>query len=39
MAVAELHQQHDKEIKELENLLSQEEEENTVLEEENKKSC
>ncbi|XP_007450583.1 PREDICTED: golgin subfamily B member 1 [Lipotes vexillifer] len=38
VAVAELHQQHDKEIKELENLLSQEEEENTVLEEENKKA-
>ncbi|XP_062933427.1 golgin subfamily B member 1 isoform X3 [Cynocephalus volans] len=37
-AVAELHQQHDKEIKELENLLSQEEEENIVLEEENKKA-
>ncbi|MXQ90327.1 hypothetical protein E5288_WYG011192 [Bos mutus] len=37
VAVAELHRQHDKEIKELENLLSQEEEENTVLEEENKK--
>ncbi|XP_032944719.1 golgin subfamily B member 1 isoform X1 [Rhinolophus ferrumequinum] len=36
VAVAELHQQHDKEIKELENLLSQEEE-NIVLEEENKK--
>lgn len=38
VAVAELHQQHDKEIKELENLLSQEEEENIVLEEENKKA-
>lgn len=37
VAVAELHQQHDKEIKELENLLSQEEE-NIVLEEENKKA-
>ncbi|KAF0879148.1 GOGB1 protein, partial [Crocuta crocuta] len=37
-AVAELHQQHNKEIKELENLLSQEEEENIVLEEENKKA-
>ncbi|XP_054431205.1 golgin subfamily B member 1 isoform X2 [Pteronotus mesoamericanus] len=36
-AVAELHQQHDREIKELENLLSLGEEENTVLEEENKK--
>ncbi|XP_024433783.2 golgin subfamily B member 1 isoform X2 [Desmodus rotundus] len=35
--VAELHQQHDKEIKELENLLSQGEE-NIVLEEENKKA-
>ncbi|XP_048202699.1 golgin subfamily B member 1 [Perognathus longimembris pacificus] len=38
IAVAELHQQHDREIKELENLLSQEEEENIVLEEENKKA-
>lgn len=38
VAVAELHQQHDKQIKELENLLSQEEEENIVLEEENKKA-
>ncbi|XP_036074418.1 golgin subfamily B member 1 isoform X1 [Rousettus aegyptiacus] len=38
VAVAELHQQHDKEIKELENLLSQEEVENIVLEEENKKA-
>ncbi|XP_036739261.2 golgin subfamily B member 1 isoform X7 [Manis pentadactyla] len=38
VAVTELHQQHDKEIKELENLLSQEEEENIVLEEENKKA-
>ncbi|XP_034515097.1 golgin subfamily B member 1 isoform X1 [Ailuropoda melanoleuca] len=38
VAVAELHQQHNKEIKELENLLSQEEEENIVLEEENKKA-
>nr|XP_012635979.1 golgin subfamily B member 1 isoform X2 [Microcebus murinus] len=38
IAIAELHQQHDKEIKELENLLSQEEEENIVLEEENKKA-
>uniref|UniRef100_H0XV95 Golgin B1 n=1 Tax=Otolemur garnettii TaxID=30611 RepID=H0XV95_OTOGA len=38
VALAELHQQHDKEIKELENLLSQEEEENIVLEEENKKA-
>ncbi|KAM5276348.1 golgin subfamily B member 1 isoform 2-T8 [Hipposideros larvatus] len=37
VAVAELHQQHDKEMKELENLLSQEEEENVVLEE-NKKA-
>ncbi|XP_016055400.1 PREDICTED: golgin subfamily B member 1 isoform X1 [Miniopterus natalensis] len=37
-AVTELHQQHDKEIKELENLLTQEEEENIVLEEENKKA-
>ncbi|KAM6162415.1 golgin subfamily B member 1 [Erethizon dorsatum] len=35
VAVAELHQQHNKEIKELENLLSQEE--NIVLEKENKK--
>ncbi|XP_042523504.1 golgin subfamily B member 1 isoform X2 [Dipodomys spectabilis] len=38
IAVAELQQQHDREIKELENLLSQEEEENIVLEEENKKA-
>ncbi|XP_045758924.1 golgin subfamily B member 1 isoform X1 [Mirounga angustirostris] len=38
VAVAELHQQHNKEIKELENLLSQEEEENIVLEEEKKKA-
>lgn len=38
MAVAELHQQHSKEIKELENLLSQEEEQNAALEEENKKA-
>ncbi|XP_078208128.1 golgin subfamily B member 1 isoform X2 [Callithrix jacchus] len=38
VAIAELQQQHDKEIKELENLLSQEEEENIVLEEENKKA-
>nr|XP_011720455.1 golgin subfamily B member 1 isoform X8 [Macaca nemestrina] len=38
VAIAELRQQHDKEIKELENLLSQEEEENIVLEEENKKA-
>ncbi|XP_045857687.1 golgin subfamily B member 1 isoform X4 [Meles meles] len=38
VAVAELHQQHNKEIKELENLLLQEEEENVVLEEENKKA-
>ncbi|CAO2631711.1 Golgin subfamily B member 1 [Lemmus lemmus] len=37
-AVAELHQQHNKEIKKLENLLSQEEEENVALEEENKKA-
>nr|KAF6477587.1 golgin B1 [Molossus molossus] len=36
-AVAEVHQQHDNEIKELENLLTQEEE-NIVLEEENKKA-
>ncbi|KAM5334694.1 golgin subfamily B member 1 isoform 2-T2 [Glossophaga mutica] len=36
-AVAELHQQHDKEIKELENWLSQGEE-NIALEEENKKA-
>ncbi|XP_013370625.1 PREDICTED: golgin subfamily B member 1 isoform X2 [Chinchilla lanigera] len=36
VAVAELHQQHNKEIKELENLLSQEE--NIVLEKENKKA-
>ncbi|KAM8770627.1 golgin subfamily B member 1 isoform 3-T3 [Rhynchonycteris naso] len=36
-AVAELHQQHDKEIRELENLLSQDEEK-IVLEEENKKA-
>ncbi|XP_062064785.1 golgin subfamily B member 1 isoform X3 [Lepus europaeus] len=38
IAIAELQQQHDKEMKELENLLSQEEEENIVLEEENKKA-
>ncbi|XP_006162688.1 golgin subfamily B member 1 isoform X3 [Tupaia chinensis] len=38
VAVAKMQQQHDKEIKELENLLSQEEEENIVLEEENKKA-
>ncbi|XP_010350705.2 golgin subfamily B member 1 isoform X2 [Saimiri boliviensis] len=38
VAIAELQQQHDKEIKEMENLLSQEEEENIVLEEENKKA-
>ncbi|XP_052596587.1 golgin subfamily B member 1 isoform X4 [Peromyscus californicus insignis] len=38
VAVAELQQQHHKEIKELENLLSQEEEENVALEEENKKA-
>lgn len=38
VAIAELQQQHDKEMKELENLLSQEEEENIVLEEENKKA-
>ncbi|XP_076404945.1 golgin subfamily B member 1 isoform X6 [Peromyscus maniculatus bairdii] len=38
VAVAELQQQHQKEIKELENLLSQEEEENVALEEENKKA-
>ncbi|KAM7327331.1 hypothetical protein ACRRTK_013698 [Alexandromys fortis] len=37
-AVAELQQQHNKEIKKLENLLSQEEEENVALEEENKKA-
>ncbi|XP_075821115.1 golgin subfamily B member 1 isoform X8 [Microtus pennsylvanicus] len=37
-AVAELQQQHNKEIKNLENLLSQEEEENAALEEENKKA-
>lgn len=37
-AVAELHQQYDKEIKELEKLLTQEEEENIVLEEENQKA-
>ncbi|XP_031219670.1 golgin subfamily B member 1 isoform X2 [Mastomys coucha] len=37
LAVEELHQQHSKEIKELENLLSQEEEENVALEEENKR--
>ncbi|XP_008841142.1 golgin subfamily B member 1 isoform X2 [Nannospalax galili] len=36
VAVAELHQQHNKKIKELENLLLLEEEENIVLEEENK---
>lgn len=35
-AVAELHQQQNKEIKKLENLLSQKEEENVALEEENK---
>lgn len=38
VAIAELHQQHSKEIKELENLLSQEEEENLTLEEENKRA-
>ncbi|XP_051005842.1 golgin subfamily B member 1 isoform X2 [Acomys russatus] len=38
VAVAELQQQHRKEIKELENLLSQEEEENAALEDENKKA-
>ncbi|KAL6029948.1 hypothetical protein STEG23_028876, partial [Scotinomys teguina] len=38
VAVAELHQQHNKEIKELENLLSQEEEENATLEEANRKA-
>ncbi|XP_029400145.1 golgin subfamily B member 1 isoform X2 [Mus pahari] len=38
LAVEELHQQHSKEIKELENLLSQEEEENVALEEENKRA-
>ncbi|XP_040606770.1 golgin subfamily B member 1 isoform X2 [Mesocricetus auratus] len=38
VAVAELRQQHNKEIKELENLLSQEEEENATLVEENKKA-
>ncbi|XP_076799010.1 golgin subfamily B member 1 isoform X2 [Arvicanthis niloticus] len=38
LAVAELHQQHSKEMKELENLLSQEEEENVALEEENKRA-
>ncbi|XP_038200582.1 golgin subfamily B member 1 isoform X2 [Arvicola amphibius] len=37
-AIAELQQQHNKEIKKLENLLSQEEEENVALEEENKKA-
>ncbi|XP_041528730.1 golgin subfamily B member 1 isoform X2 [Microtus oregoni] len=37
-AVAELQQQHNKEIRNLENLLSQEEEENAALEEENKKA-
>lgn len=37
-AVAELHQQYDKEVKELEKLLTQEEEENIVLEEENQKA-
>ncbi|XP_036204193.1 golgin subfamily B member 1 isoform X3 [Myotis myotis] len=37
-AVAELHQQYDKEIKEMEKLLTQEEEENIVLEEENQKA-
>ncbi|XP_004835685.1 golgin subfamily B member 1 isoform X5 [Heterocephalus glaber] len=36
VAIAELHQEHDKEIKELENLLSQEE--NIFLEKENKKA-
>ncbi|XP_037381361.1 golgin subfamily B member 1 isoform X2 [Talpa occidentalis] len=35
-AIDEVHHQHDKEIKELENLLSQERDENVVLEEENK---
>lgn len=38
VAIAELHQQHSKEIKELENLLSQEEEENLTLEEENRRA-
>ncbi|XP_027268528.1 golgin subfamily B member 1 isoform X19 [Cricetulus griseus] len=38
VAVAELCQQHNKEIKELEHLLSQEEEENATLEEDNKKA-
>ncbi|XP_052014308.1 golgin subfamily B member 1 isoform X4 [Apodemus sylvaticus] len=38
LAVAELHQQHSKQIKELENLLSQKEEENVALEEENKRA-
>ncbi|KAL1787607.1 golgin subfamily B member 1 isoform X4 [Sigmodon hispidus] len=37
-AVADLHQQHNKEIKELENLLSQEEEKNSALEEESKEA-
>ncbi|KAG8522014.1 Golgin subfamily B member 1, partial [Galemys pyrenaicus] len=37
IAIAEVHDQHDKEIKELENLLSQEEDQNVVLEVENKK--
>ncbi|CAO2578716.1 Golgin subfamily B member 1 [Lemmus lemmus] len=37
-AVAELHQQHHQETKKLENLLSQMEEENVALEEENKKA-
>ncbi|KAH0510951.1 Golgin subfamily B member 1 [Microtus ochrogaster] len=37
-AVAKLHQQYNKEIKKLENPLSQKEEENVALEEENKKA-
>lgn len=37
-AVAELRQQHSKEVKELENLLSQEEQKNAALEEENRKA-
>ncbi|GAB1300253.1 Golgi autoantigen, golgin subfamily b, macrogolgin 1 [Apodemus speciosus] len=38
LAVAELRQQHSKQIKELENLLSQKEEENVALEEDNKRA-
>nr|XP_045003300.1 golgin subfamily B member 1 isoform X3 [Jaculus jaculus] len=37
-AVTKLNQRHEKEIQELENLLTQEEEDNIVLEEENKKA-